>query len=553
MKTAVIMESEQAENQGFHAYKLILSTASIALGIQLAVWLSGFGGTDAHLIVAPFWLLPVLWVFLRGENRNTFSDYTRFLNIQINRLKPRMFFALLLLFFGVGWSLSFTAKFYSFDYASYDVGIYSSIAYNSAIGHFFFSSVQDMNHLGEHFSPIMLAFSPFYRLYAEPVWLFGALLVAYLSVPILIYWICGKLNVFPPGNEAPVYLLCVLWLLYRPMASAVSFAFHPSSLTAPLILIAYYFQAQKRWGLFYVALFMLLLFKENLTLVWVGFGLFLMCEPGERKRGAFLALSGGLFALFLINYFIPHFRGGAWKEHMDRLAPLEDIGSKAYYLFRLFTPLLYIPMMRLKFFLLVMPAIALNLVTGFEPQYSTSFHYDDITAALIFVAVIEFFRKGGKKDWQNHFSSKRWVTILPVFCLLFILVDLPASPYRVARKNWPTEENIKILQEIKTVKKELLKPETMLFGQSHLDVHFQRYKKADLKHCNFADPPENALIVLSRNVNPWPYNDISGVVKVVESSGKFTQSTNYYYLTVYRAKEDTSEHQGGQPDAQTLD
>ena len=57
------------------------------------------------------------------------------------------------------WSAVYWGKFVGFELGSFDTGIY-----NSSLGSFFFSSVQQRNHLGEHFSQVMLLFAPLFRL-----------------------------------------------------------------------------------------------------------------------------------------------------------------------------------------------------------------------------------------------------------------------------------------------------------------------------------------------------------------------------------------------------
>lgn len=74
---------------------------------------------------------------------------------------------------GLFWTVVYTCKYYGFGMDVFDIGIYSNLAYNLAHGAPFWSSILQKNHLGEHFSPIMAAFAPLYRLVPGVHWLLG--------------------------------------------------------------------------------------------------------------------------------------------------------------------------------------------------------------------------------------------------------------------------------------------------------------------------------------------------------------------------------------------
>ncbi len=222
---------------------------AVALAVQAALWFLGAGSRDAHWLVAPVWILAAV-LGLRYGGAGLF----------LRAGLPGRVTSALVVLFGLAWAAALARMFLAFRFGAYDLGIYSSVAFNTAHGMPFFSSVQQMNHLGEHFSPVVAAFVPLYRVAPTPVWLLAAGLAAYLSVP----WILQRL-VREHGLEERLGpwigpLLALLWFLNRPMAGAVEFLFHPSTLAAPFVLLAWDAAARRRWGRLAVWLVFLLPF-----------------------------------------------------------------------------------------------------------------------------------------------------------------------------------------------------------------------------------------------------------------------------------------------------
>src|SRR5262245_34315143 len=70
--------------------------------------------------------------------------------------------------------ISKVVQYYAFRIADWDTGIYSNVLWNLVRGNWFYSDVLNRNHLGEHFSPIIAVFAPFFLIYPSPLWLLAA-------------------------------------------------------------------------------------------------------------------------------------------------------------------------------------------------------------------------------------------------------------------------------------------------------------------------------------------------------------------------------------------
>ena len=89
--------------------------------------------------------------------------------------------------------LSKLVQYYGFQIHDLDTGIYSNLVWNLVNGNWFYSGVLNCNYLGEHFSPIIVVFAPFFIVHPSPVWLLGAQGLAVGTTYVLLYFIAVKI------------------------------------------------------------------------------------------------------------------------------------------------------------------------------------------------------------------------------------------------------------------------------------------------------------------------------------------------------------------------
>lgn len=490
--------------------------AVAALALEALVWFSGLGPRDLHWAFAPVWLAALAVFAARRRSGPAIPPPG----------VPAAWIAVAAtVAFGAVWAWALAAKYRSFGFGAYDLGIYSSVAFNTAHGLPFFSSVQQMNHLGEHFSPAMALFAPLYRLAPTPAWLLAAGLAAYLAVPPLLFRLARRHA--PEAGPAFAATAAVLWLLNRPMAGAMESLFHPSTLAAPLLLLAWHWGEERRWARFGVLLAALLAFKENLSLAGAGLGLYFAARPATRRAGLVtLAVSLGAGAA-ISGWVIPFFRGGAWS-HTARLDPFADPLPKLLYAILLLLPFGFAHL-RGRALLPALPAIALNLATGFRPQYSMANHYDDLVVPLLFAGLLG----AAKEGWRPFASWPRPAALAAA--ALCALVSLGPSPCRIALANRPRPEHRRLEAEIARLRAD---PEFrgMAYLQDRLDPRFQQTAKAALDRFNGHTAEEGAWIVTSPAVDPWPDADYRRIEARFADRRFFHPVPDYSELRVFRLR-----------------
>lgn len=284
------------------------------------------------------------------------------------------------------WAVIYQAMYDGFRLFAFDAGIYSNLALNVATGNGFHSALLGHNHLGEHFSPIVAIFAPAYLLRPDVRWLLAAQAASYCAVPCALYLLTGCYTPDRVKRGAVAGALSVAWFAYGPMLAAMEYPFHPSSLAAPWIILAFFFLERRRTGVAFAFASFLLLFKENVTLVWVGFGLYVWLQQNRPKLGAVWVVAGVLISGLLVVGVIPSFAENGY-EKLDRIGLLADPGGKLTYVLQLLLPLGFLPLLAWRRGVVALPAVAQNLIVSYAPMYSVGHHYDDLSSPLLFATL----------------------------------------------------------------------------------------------------------------------------------------------------------------------
>src|SRR5215469_16263447 len=161
----------------------------------------------------------------------------------------------------------------TFQTSAEDLGIMDQVLWNTSHGHFMLqsicNSVTDSNCLAPIFSRFAIHFEP----------ILVVISLIYVFIPSVKFLLVFQVVVVGTG-AFPAYLLAtrrlrnVLWglgfavafLIYPSLQAAVTFAFHPETLAATVIMWALYFLAIRRYRWLIVCCCITLLCKETLAL-----------------------------------------------------------------------------------------------------------------------------------------------------------------------------------------------------------------------------------------------------------------------------------------------
>ena len=245
-----------------------------------------------------------------------------------------------------------------------------------------------VNMLGDHFSPLLILISPLYWIWSDPRMLLIAqgVLVAASIVPVFLYS-------RPRLGRVGAYLLCVGYTVFWGVGAAIGFQFHELAFTPLLVALCILFADRRQWGAFFVSVGLLLMVKENMSVLVVFIGLWLI-SGREFKFGAITVAAGAIAYFLILHVMIPAFSGeeythwtytdlgpdagSALQTSLTRpdvpLGLLVDDSTKRLTLALLFLPFLGLTLCS-RLAILCIPLVGQQLLSDFPQYWSTEFHH----------------------------------------------------------------------------------------------------------------------------------------------------------------------------------
>jgi uncharacterized membrane protein len=245
-----------------------------------------------------------------------------------------------------------------------------------------------VNMLGDHFSPILTVLAPLYWLWSDPRMLLiaqGALVAASI-VPVFLF-------ARPRMGRVGAYLLAAAYALFWGISAAVGYQFHELAFSPLLIALCILFADRRQWTAYFISLAALLLVKENMSVLAVFIGLWLV-SGREFRRGAITVGVGVAWYFLALNVLLPAFAGHDYTHwtYQD-LGPdgpsalkgillhpnqpfelLFDEPEKRETLLLLAAPFLAL-VLGSRLIILCVPLVAQQLFSSYSLQWGTDFHY----------------------------------------------------------------------------------------------------------------------------------------------------------------------------------
>jgi uncharacterized membrane protein len=379
--------------------------------------------------------------------------------------------------------LSKVVQYCSFLIDDFDTGIYSNVVWNLMSGDWFYSDVLNVNHLGEHFSPIVAVFVPFFIIYPSPFWLVAAQGLAVGTTYVLLYFVA--LKIFGDANmkfAKPLALGFAIWAsLYGPLTRALLFEFHPSTLATPLLAAAVLALLHGCDRVLWVFVAGLLLSKENAPLAVLGLGLYAGLVLFRPRLGIALGAVAVVSAALIMGVVMPLSRTDNWS-HYSRLGPFAEWQSKSRYLLRLVKGLAFLPLASWRSLMCAVPLVALNLSVAYGSQFSSKYHYDDFVSVFLLVAAMHgavvVLRVVG-----SVFKGWRAITAYGVMALVAVVLTRSETFSAISYLYWawPDDRERQLHQELAQYRR--LPIEIGIAAQSMLGPYLstrQRYLSIDL-------------------------------------------------------------------------
>jgi uncharacterized membrane protein len=211
--------------------------------------------------------------------------------------------ALAILFVAVFFGLT-VLKHASFHTRAFDEGKFDQAIWNTLRGRFLFTSMQNYCILGNHFSPYMALLSPVFVIWSDTRALYLIQTIGLAIAGLLLYKI---IHLRRPAL-APWFLLA--FYLNPALHEVALVEFRRVTLAVPFLALALYaLFTRKRW-LMTIGLAFALLCKENIALIVVMTGLYLILFQSDWRWGVPLVIVGAAWAIVITLWVIPVFTPG---------------------------------------------------------------------------------------------------------------------------------------------------------------------------------------------------------------------------------------------------
>jgi len=243
---------------------------------------------------------------------------------------------------------------------------------------------------------------------------------------------------------------------------------------------------------------------------------------------------------------MPYYRNyaPAWTAgNVDNISLFTDVSGKLIYFSKLLIPFGFLPLIYWKYGIIAGPAIGVNLLATSKNLYSTSFHYDDLTAPLLFISVILSLHRVIASDFLRKYGKKRLFRGLALFWIAFVFVLLPASPMRILWESIPSSTDLQILSELK--KFDNMSEGKRIAIQSNIGPLFQRdklqwYIQIKGKSCGMVShiysirsiPVE--YVVLVPQLGHYGINDMNLCLKDLSMNSQARKVPGFEHLVVYK-------------------
>lgn len=313
--------------------------------------------------------------------------------------------------------------------ANWDLGIYHNIVWNSANGDFLGCSFcKGGKHYSAHFDPILWIFTPIYRMSprAETLLIIQSFWLALGAIPLFLYarrvlgsawWACTIVAAY-----------CFMPALH----GANLYDFHSLALLVPTAIFAVYFLDSKRFVGYWLSIALLLLTREDMSLLCCFVGLYAWFT-GKRKTAlatVVVALTYlGAVKMFIMapglimddaadarsyaSYYkeaIPYPGQGAMGLITTLLS--DPVGSaaivfsekKLLYFAKLLWPLLLLPLISGKKRILMLYGLVFIGLASRKYVYSTHFQYSCLLLPFLALSVADAIARLKDASWVGGFG-----------------------------------------------------------------------------------------------------------------------------------------------------
>jgi uncharacterized membrane protein len=391
---------------------------------------------------------------------------------------------------------------YEENFNIHDLFIFESSFWNTLQGRLFFNFYEFGNHLGVHFSPGLFFLVPFYAVFPSPLTLLflQSAAIAFAGVPLYVL-----AKTLLKENWAALFITFAYWC-YAPTLGTAFSGFHEDPFALPFLFALVWAFEAKRFRVFWIFAFILLLWKETLSFVLFFFGLSLLFHCETRRKGLLMCILSLLWGVWSIGILMPMIRGVSVSPGLIQYRFPGQIGHsfveivtnffkhplvffsyafqkpKMIYLFFLFAPLGFMPLLSPSALVPLAPQLAQNLLSRYLFGASLMKHYTALMIPFFFYALLKTLvrvRAFLEKKNSLRFFSLRILSIFLFALCAYLTLHTEVFRQVFCKERADTEwEHYLSPYEVREAKRlgSMIPRDASLAVSGHLDKYFARRK-----------------------------------------------------------------------------
>ncbi len=225
---------------------------------------------------------------------------------------------LFLIFCSIIYSFIAVTSHNHFQTFGWDLGFFDQLIWKASQGIFPLSTLNNVNILANHFSPILFFYVPFYWLWSDP----RALLISQAFLVVFAAWPLYLLAYYKTKNIFFSFAIIFSYVFFIGTQWSILNEFHETTIVPLFLSLIFLGLEKKKLLMFWIAMIGLFLVKEEFMLLISSLGLTIFWYFKRRKMGIFLTVFPLIFFFFLTGFFMPVIseKGVYQHEHLSSIA-----------------------------------------------------------------------------------------------------------------------------------------------------------------------------------------------------------------------------------------